>query len=297
MGLQIEQIEFLGWRKAYQVRLGEAVMVVVAEIGPRILSLSVGGGPNLLFVDEDLAGQRGGTEWVNYGGHRVWVSPETATTYAPDNAVCEVAVADDGLTALAPVEPETGLRKRMTVTAQDGHFAVEQGVLNTLDTVYTGAVWALTCVAPTGVIAFPWGRGGESWDLKKVVYWKKWIEAETDVNSQQWQPAADLFKVVPTGEVGKVGTNSPEGWIALCREDSTFVKSHGWVPGVRYSDEDCSMQIYTCSQFIEMETLSPLTTFWPGEEVVHREVWTVTAEAIDPSDGAALRRLQGLMNS
>ena len=40
MGLQIERTEFLGWREAYRVRLGETVMVVVTEIGPRILSLS-----------------------------------------------------------------------------------------------------------------------------------------------------------------------------------------------------------------------------------------------------------------
>jgi hypothetical protein len=288
--LKVEKTAFLGWQEAYRLSLGEAAMVVVTDIGPRILSLSVSNGPNLLFVDEGLAGRRGGAEWVNYGGHRIWVSPETAATYAPDNDRCEVEISDGGLIALAPVEPQTGLRKRLTVTAQGGRFVVEQGVLNTVATVYTGAVWALTCVAPDGVIAFPWGRG-ESWDLKKVVYWKKWLEAETNVNSQQWQPGPDLFKVVPTSEVGKVGTNSPEGWIALCRQDATFVKAHGWVCGARYPDEDCSMQVYTCPQFIEMETLSPLTTFWPGEEVVHRESWTVTAEPVDPDDGEALRRL------
>jgi hypothetical protein len=289
--LKIEKVPFLGWQEAYRLSLGEAAMVVVTEIGPRILSLSAGGGPNLLFVDEGLAGQQGGAEWVNYGGHRIWVSPETASTYAPDNGRCEVEVSDDGLTALSPVEPRTGLRKRLTIAAQGRRFVVEQGVLNTVATVYTGAVWALTCVAPGGVIAFPWGRGGDNWDLKKVVYWKKWIAVGTDVNSQQWQPGPDLFKVVPTGEVGKVGTNSPEGWIALCREDATFVKAHRWVSGARYPDEDCSMQIYTCPQLVEMETLSPLTTFWPGEEVAHREIWTVTAQAIDPDDGEALRGL------
>jgi hypothetical protein len=102
---------------------------------------------------------------------------------------------------------------------------------------------------------------------------------------------------MPTGEEGKVGTNSPEGWVAQCREDATFVKSHAWKSGVLYPDEDCSIQVYTCEGFIEMETLSPLTVFHPGEEILHQEVWTVTAEAIDPSDGAALRRLKGLTNS
>jgi hypothetical protein len=296
VGLKVEKVEFFGWQEAYRLSLGELAMVVVAEIGPRILSLSVGGGPNLLMVDHDTAGQgQGDAEWHIYGGHRVWVAPETEDTYAPDNVCCEVDASDDGLTVVGSISPQTKLRKRLTITGQGDRFVVEQGVLNTGDMLQTGAVWALTCVEPSGTIVFPWGRGGR-WDLKKIVYWNEWIGHSSDVTSRQWQPRSDLFRIVPTGEEGKVGTNSPEGWVALCREDATFVKSHAWRPGVRYPDEDCSIQVYTCDRFIEMETLSPLAVFHPGEEIIHQEVWTVTREAIDPSDGVALRRLQGLMN-
>jgi hypothetical protein len=294
VNLQIEQIEFLGWHEAYQLRLGKATMVVVTEVGPRILSLSIGDGPNLLFVDQETAGRgQNDPDWHTYGGHRIWVAPETENTYAPDNERCEVDVSNDGLSALAPIPPQTKLRKRLTITAQDDRFVVEQGVLNTSDALYTGAIWALTCVEPSGVIAFPWGhqRRQRSWDLKKIVYWNRWMSHSSDVSSQQWQPGPDLFQVVPTGEEGKVGSSSPEGWVALCREDATFVKSYRWVPDVRYPDQDCSLQIYTCEQFIEMETLSPLTVFYPGEEIVHREVWMVTPKAVDPADGAALRDL------
>lgn len=291
MGLHIERAEFRGWRGAYRLRLGQAEMVVVTEVGPRILSLSAGGGPNLLFVDEETAGRGQGDEaWHVYGGHRMWVAPETESTYAPDNAHCEVEVSDGRLTAIAPVALQTKLQKRLTITAQGDRFVVEQAVRNTGSMLYTGAVWALTCVEPKGAIVFPWGRGG-NWDLKKIVYWNRWIGHGSDVNSRQWQPGPDLFRVVPTGEEGKVGTHSPEGWVALCRQDATFVKSYTWLPDVRYPDEDCSLQVYTCPRFIELETLGPLAVFYPGEEVVHREIWAVTAEAVDPADGAALRRL------
>jgi hypothetical protein len=232
--------------------------------------------------------------WHNFGGHRVWLAPETADTYAPDNAPCQVSVTTRGLTAVAPVSPRTGLQKRLTLAVrEDGRLAVENGVRNTGSALYTGAVWALTCVEPTGVIVFPWGSGG-SWDLKKIVYWNRWMSNRSDVLSAQWRPGRDLFQVVPSGEQGKVGANSPEGWIAQCREDATFVKTYEWSPTGRYPDEDCSLQVYTCSQFVELETLGPLTTIYPGREIVHREVWTATAQAISPDDGAALRRLAGL---
>ena len=292
MGLQIEKTTFLKWREAYRLRLGQTEMIVVTEIGPRILSLSIGDGPNLLWVDEGLRVGRGSGEdaWHIYGGHRIWVAPESEDVYAPDNVPCQVQVVNGHFTALAPVSPRTGLQKRLTISASDGRFVVVQGVRNLGETLYTGAVWALTCVLPKGVVSFPWGRGG-AWDLKKIVYWRRWISSATDPTSRQWQPGPDLFRVVPTGEVGKVGTNPPEGWVALCRDDATFIKQHRWVEGARYPDEDCSLQVYTCPQFVELETLSPLVTFYPGIEVTHQEVWTLSAQAIDPADGAALRAL------
>jgi hypothetical protein len=297
LGLQIERTKFRGWREAYRLRLGEVEMVVVTEVGPRVLSLSVGDGPNLLFVDEETAGRgQGDTGWYVYGGHRLWVAPETEDTYAPDNLPCQVEASEGRLTVTAPVSPRTKLQKRLTFAASEGRFVIEHGVLNTGDTLYPGAMWALTCVVPSGVVVFPWGRGG-ALDLKKIVYWNKWIDHRSDVASPQWQPGPDLFAVVPTGEEGKVGTHSPEGWVALCREDATFVKSYDWVSGASYPDEDSSLQVYTCEQFVEMETLSPLAVFYPGAEVVHREIWSVTAEVVDPQDGAALRRLRRLVSA
>jgi hypothetical protein len=292
VGLQIERTTFMKWREAYRIRLGEAEMVVVTAIGPRILSLRIGDGPNLLYLDEThRVGRGGGADaWLIYGGHRIWVAPESEFSYAPDNAPCEVQVGDGQLTVLAPVSPVTGLQKRLTVSSRDGRFVVTQGLRNLGETLCTGAVWALTCVVPSGVVAFPWGRGG-SWDLKKAVYWNRWMTSGTDVTSRQWQPGPDLFRVVPSGEVGKVGSNPPEGWVALCRDDVTFIKSHCWIAGAHYPDEDCSLQVYTCPHFIELETLSPLVTFYPGAEATHSEMWTLSAQAIDPADGEALRAL------
>ena len=42
MGLQIERTEFKGWHEASQICLGDVRMVVVAKIGPRVLSLLSG---------------------------------------------------------------------------------------------------------------------------------------------------------------------------------------------------------------------------------------------------------------
>jgi len=291
MSLEIERTEFLGWKDAYRLRLGEAEMVVVTEIGPRILGLSVAGGPNLLYVDQATAGKgQGDTEWHIYGGARIWVAPESQDTYAPDNSPCEVEVSDGVFTALAPTAERTQLQKRLTVSGQGDRFVLEMGVTNRGNVLYSGAVWAIACVVPTGALAFPWGRGG-TWDQKKICYWNCWMEHTSDVTSSQYRPGPDMFRIVPTGEEGKVGTAAPEGWIAYCRDEATFIKQHCVIPNANYPDDNCSQQMYTCPDFIEMETLTPMTIFYPGEEIVHHEVWTVTAEAVDSADGEALRKL------
>ena len=67
------------------------------------------------------------------------------------------------------MERHTKLQKRLAITAQGDRFVIEHGVRNVGEVLYRGAVWAVTCVEPSGVVSFPWGRGG-SWDLKKAVY-------------------------------------------------------------------------------------------------------------------------------
>lgn len=291
--MDIERTAFGRWSEAYRLTVGDAQMIVVTEIGPRILSLTVGGSPNLLFVDEDLSLSRpkGDSAWYIYGGHRIWVAPESEASYAPDNSPCAVVVSDSGMEAVAPADPESQLQKRLAIGEQDGRFVVSSGLLNRGDALYLGAPWAITCVVPTGVVAFPWGSGGV-WDLKRITYWNQWMDHSSDVTSPQWDPGPDLFRVTPTGEEGKVGTNSPEGWVAWCRDDATFVKSREWA-AADYPDDGCSLEVYTCEQFVELETLGSLRYLHPGAEMVQEEVWTVSAESVDPRDGEALRRLVG----
>jgi len=291
--IKIAKTAFMGWKNAYRLTLGEAEMVVVAEVGPRILSLSAGGGHNLLYVDAATAGKgQGDADWHIYGGHRIWSSPEGEAAYAPDNAPCEAKVAGGKLTLETPVNAQTKLRKRLTISAEGERFVVESALINASPFVFGGTIWALTCVVPQGTIALPWGSGG-TWDVKRIQWWQGWAGHSSDVRSKQYLPGPDLFQIRPTGEEGKIGTHTPEGWLALCRKDATFIKSFAPDMHAAYPDGGCSVEVYTCASFIEMETLGPVMVLAPGQVVAQREVWTVTSQAVDPEDGAALRALKG----
>lgn len=291
MALKIEHTAYQGWQDAYRLQLGDVEMIVLAEVGPRIISLRVGDGPNLLYVDPATLGKgQGDRDWHIYGGHRIWVSPESEDAYAPDNARCTAQVQGGTLTLTTPVDPDTRLRKRLSISAQGNRFVVENAALNASEFLNQGAVWCLTCVVPQGAISFPWGSGG-NWDVKRIQWWNRWANHRSDVRSRQYQPGPDLFVIRPTGEEGKVGTHSPEGWLAYCRPDATFIKSFQPNMQADYPDGGCSVEVYTCAHFVEMETLSPQSIIYPGQEIVQREFWTVTSQVVDPEDGSALRAL------
>jgi hypothetical protein len=287
--MEIRQIEFSGSRDCYECRIGDAALVITADFGPRILSLSAGG-PNLLFVDE---GRRmGNGQWLLYGGHRLWIAPETRSTYAPDNGPCR-AETDGGHVTVTTLDETLGLEKSITVSERGGNFLVAHAVVNRGDTLVSGAIWALTCVVPHGTAFFPWGTGGD-WDLKKIVYWKRWMNHATDLKGPQYVPTDDLFLVRPDGSEGKVGTSGTGGFIGMTGDGFTFVKRFDRIASAPYCDEDCAVQCYTCADFVELETLSPMVTFFPGRPVVHEEAWTVRDTAVDPADGRAVREVIGL---
>lgn len=280
--MNIEQTTFNGFEQAWRLTEGAVEMIVVSEVGPRILSLRHGGGKNVLFVDDGGIARE---DWKIHGGHRLWFSPEAEATYHPDNTPCETRVDGEWLTLEAGVEP-CGLQKVMTIGPGEGGrgFTVRHTFRNRGDMLFDGGIWALTCVAPQGRAIVPWGEGSDAWKTCMVRYWQAWAGHGSNIASPQWQPGPDLFTVEPTGEEGKVGFYSDRSWLGLLREDATFVKRTRPLAGAPYPDGGCNLELYTCGAFIELETLSPTLRFYPGAEVHHDEQWVLSDRAYQPGD-------------
>lgn len=272
--MSVKQVNYGKWSEAWEVASGDARLVVVTEIGPRILSLTLGDGPNLLFEDED--GELGVGDWKIYGGHRYWISPETTPTYAPDNSRCEADVSGDSLVVTAPSDPNLGCQKTMMISPADNGFRVRHILRNVSNFLLPpGAIWALTCVRPTGRCAVPWRSGPNYWNVATIKLWSKWADHGTNLASAQWKPTNDLYEVHPTGEEGKIGTFCDQGWLGQWTDEATFIKQVAVAGGAAYPDGGCNIELYTCEHFIELETLSPIAIPGPGESVTHDERWFV----------------------
>ncbi|MBN2324258.1 MAG: hypothetical protein JXQ30_11025 [Spirochaetes bacterium] len=287
-------IEKTEYRKTDAVRITndkEDELVVLTGAGPRIISFRPEGGNNVFWVnEEDFRGPAGRDDpWRVFGGTRLWLSPETETSYRPDNGPCEVEIEDGSVTVFSAPDPVTKIRKGVTIAPHGEYFAVTYTIKNEGMHLITAGLWAITCVQPEegAAIHLPWGGGGP-WDVKEMKYWRRWLQSATDVTSVQWNPTNEFFIVNPTGEVGKVGFANSRGFAMYSAGDTTFIKYAAYVPTAHYPDGGCTFEVYTCERFYEIETLSPLFVLCPDESRSHCERWWAGKAEIDKKtiDGA-----------
>jgi hypothetical protein len=286
--MKVTQCSYEQYEKCLRIEDGELSLVVSISVGPRIIHFSSGRGRNILF--NDTSGSLKNGDWRLYGGHRFWIGPETKETYCPDNAAVETHIETDSV-SFTTIDAATSLKKTLKVSVKNNRVFVEHKLVNTGDVLYSGALWALTCVNPEGVIFIPWNSLSREWVTSRIVYWQKWMDHASDVTSSQYKNGKDFFTIHVSGEEGKVGSPCDEGFVGVTTKDYTFIKKFDRYPTAQYQDDGCAAEIYTCKQFVEIESLSPMHTFLPGNEYLHREEWILVNKPVDLSQSQDVRMM------
>jgi hypothetical protein len=111
-------------------------------------------------------------------------------------------------------------------------------------------------------------------DARGARYWTLADHHYASPIHPQWGWTAGQFVIQPPLAKGKVGLLSAEGCVALVKPDLTFlIRALGVEPRLGYPHGGCNVEVFTSAQYLEMETLGPLTTLAPGQEVLHVEEW------------------------
>ena len=276
----IEKTAFQGWPNCYRVSNGTVEFIATTDVGPRIISFGFVGGANLFFVREDFAGQTGGSEWKNYGGHRIWHAPEDKVrTYEPDNAPVEAEVIANGLRLTMPPGPLSGIQKVIEITLDPASSGVRvvHRLRNTGAWPVELAPWAISVMAPGGFAIAPLPTAFHPDRLlpnRAVTLWPY-----TDMRDDRWLWGTDYILLQqkagfsPERERTKVGINNNLGWAAYYLTPFLFIKRFTPVEGARYPDYNSSLEVFTNNRMLELETLAPLVTLQPGATVTHEERW------------------------
>ncbi len=297
----IDKVEFAGWSNCYKMSNGTIDLIAVADVGPRILWFGFTGGENEFHVSDSTKGKTGGLSWVAYGGHRLWVAPESRLrTYFPDNFPVSVDTRNNILHLTAPVESRpdvdgsTGVQKEMVVAMDDTGSSVTVTHRITNQNVWDIelALWALTFMKAGGKLIVPnpsYGPHPENLlPVRTISVWKytEMGDSQFDWGNRYIVLSQDRTRTRPN----KFGVANIEGWAAYQNGDRLFVKYHEHIDGATYPDLGCSLEAFTNNEIVEFETLGPMIELAPGETGVHVERWKLFDGVGETDDEESINR-------
>ena len=297
-----------GW-DCLKLKNGLVTMVVVPDLGGRVMEYKLSGYPFFFVNDEEkgrlyppeqqITAQR---EWHNFGGFKVWPAPQSAwgerlaEAWPPpatfDAMPFASEVLDDKAAAAVRMEsipdPEgTGLQTSRELRLYGGgtHVSVKETFTNVTNQPVKWGIWDITQVrgaleadkpySEKAMVYFPLSR--------KSKHERGFVELtkgeETEMARAQWKPniVDGIMGVTYLQNVGKIGADSPGGWIAYVDElhSKVYVKRFEVFPDEDYPDQDSTVAVYTDGElpYIEMEVMGPVREIPPGESYTFDIDW------------------------
>ena len=110
--ITIKEVTYKNYGKCLSLSNDSMELYVTVNVGPRIVKCNLLGKDNLMFEDidrvthTDVSSVYGeGKSWYIYGGHRLWLSPESLPeTYYPDNDRVVYSTCSTGAEFMPPVQ-------------------------------------------------------------------------------------------------------------------------------------------------------------------------------------------------
>ena len=284
--MRIERINYKGWPNSLRISNDTVELIVLTDVGPRIISYGFLGGANQFHEVPSHAGQTGAKGYVAYGGQRLWVSPEVERTYYPDNVACVLQEVSGGVRVTAPAEnhpPGTHLQREIEVqlASSGSHVRVTHRITNHDRQATRLAPWAISMMAPGGraILPLPPKAPLDMQHLLPVGLFALW--SYTDFADPRWRLSTKYIQLKqeahPSGRFREQmgGIFNPAGWGAYFREGHLFMKRVSVFEGARYPDHGCNFELYCDPEFLELETLGPVIELLTGQTATHVEDWSL----------------------
>jgi hypothetical protein len=276
--VKVEKTEYKGWQTCYRITNGEIELIVTGDVGPRIIRFGFVGGQNVFKEFAEQLGKGGEEKFQLRGGDRIWKAPEDAVaTWAPDNVPVQNMLTASGLIARAPIEPLTNLQKEIEIAMASSGTAVTVSHRITNHSLFTleFAPWVLTMMAEGGIAVsgFP-PRGRHPINLEATNPLVMW--AYTNLADPRWKftkKYLTLRQDPSNNEAQKLGLFNPDTWAVYLLNGEAFVKRTKADASKTYPDFGCSFETFTNNDFLEIETLGPMTKLSPGHTVEQVEHW------------------------
>ncbi len=286
-----EEASYKNYGKCLSISNGTIEILVTVDVGPRIIRCAHVGKENMMFEDigrnltHDVSSLYGeGKTWNIYGGHRLWMSPESfPETYYPDNEKVVYTTRVGGAEFIPQRQDKSGLQLSVLVEMDETEpkLKITHTIVNTGKEPVTGSAWSLSVLDAGGIAIVPLSKKQTGLlPSRNIVLWDY-----TDMTDDRLLFGKDIIAVRQDSSKQnalKIGVGQATGKIAYVNHGQALVKEYEADENASYPDFGSSTEVYTCPSFTEAETLSPLTSIGKNEKIVHTETWTLTDNISTP---------------
>ena len=209
--------------------------------------------------------------WKVYGGHRMWLAPESDLSYCPDNEPVSYEIQGDSVLVTQKTEPWLGIQKQLRLTFLEQSVQVDNIIVNCTDRPMTGSAWGVNTLAPgVAKVDFAGTKPGDYTPRRIVSLW-----ADTNVHDVRVQFARDRLTAthMPLADYFKMGLYCPQGKAVFESKGQRFTLGFSTGEIADYPDNGCNFELYLGKYFMELESLGEKTTIAPGQSATHRETW------------------------
>ena len=286
--------EFKNYGKCVKLSNGIIEAIATVDLGPRIVFFGFVGGENVMCTKKDEfepiqntqmdAHFYPGATWNNYGGHRLWASPEVMpNTYYPDCEPVTYEFTENGVRLTQNPQTQNGLAMgfELNMDPEKPEIKVLHQMKNIGAKPQDLSLWALSVCNQNGTLIIPTNQNNTGLLHNRVIS----IWSYDDISDERIYFGKNFVTVKQNPERPdpfKLGFDLNRGTVYYALQNSVFKKQYAQNhPTGRYPDGGVSMETYCCGLFIEIETLSEQRVMQPGDTATHPETWTMLQKPFD----------------
>ena len=284
----------MGWKQVLVLANDEVELLITLDVGPRVISYRHQSGLNLFKTFDDQLGKSGETDWQIRGGHRLWIAPETTSSYFPDNhPVSFSLIGENHVRLRTPTEAQSGIEKELEIFLNDktSRVTINHSITAARPSISDIALWGLTVFKPGGKAVIPMplknlhpndlsatekklgnDAGLDLLPNRSISLW-----AYTDLSDPRFKWHKDRLEINQHANTAstKLGFLHQMKTAHYEVDGYRFSKTIDYRQDATYPDGNCNLEIFTDGTMLELESLSPLVALKKDEKIIHTESWSL----------------------
>lgn len=284
--LEHEEIDYLNFGKCLKITSPKAEVIVTLDVGPRIISYRLLDGENIFWEDIERISYLNnqdidkmffkGATWYGLGGHRLWSSPESFSTYYPDNNPVEYKLKNGVFTFLQEKQIYNEVQLTLTVSfLNETEIIFEGTITNKSKIAKTCSSWSLSMCKGPGLEIVKLPINDTGFKPQRVYSLWNFGAKNNDPRAYYGENYFALRMEPGNKKAYKVGMRINAGKVLYLTGKNAYIKKFNLAENQLYPDNNVNYETYTKDLFMELETLSPLKTIKPNESVTQKEVWNL----------------------